>query len=179
MDVFEAINKRRSVRSYKADPIPEPVLSKVLDVMRQAPSAANRQPWKFLILKDQAIRESLVTQCGGQKFLKQAPVIVVACGLKDQAWKGVGGHPEASAIDIDLSIAIDHLTLAAVAEGLGTCWICAFKETCLKNLLKIPDTVKIVALTPLGYPASKDLIHPLNEDARKTSSELFCEDSYS
>ncbi len=179
MDVFEAINVRRSVRLYKTDPIPEGILKRVLDVMRQAPSAANRQPGEFIIVKDPKLREAMVSECGAKEFLKQAPVVLVACGIDKEAWHGVGGRRDASALDIDVAIALDHLTLAAVAEGLGTCWIAAFNEVCFKKLLNVPQDVKIVALTPLGFPASPELIYPLNDERRKSANEIFCEDLYS
>ena len=179
MDVFEAINTRRSVRSYKSEPIPESALEKVLDVMRQAPSAGNRQPWRFIIVRDARLRQAMVSECGAKEFLKQAPVVIVACGIDKEAWHGVGGRRDASAVDIDVAIAIDHLTLAAVAEGLGTCWIAAFNEVCFKKLLKVPKDVKIVAVTPLGFPASSDLIRPLNDEKRKSRDDIFCQDIYS
>lgn len=178
MDVFEAINKRRSVRAYKSDPIPEDILKKVLDTMRQAPSAANRQPWKFIIVKDRALIEAMVKTCNAQAFLAQAPVVIAACGIENLAWKGVGGNRSASAVEIDVSIALAHLTLAAAAEGLGTCWIAAFNEACFKKLLKVPEGVRIVSLTPLGYPVSPDLNHPLKPETRKTYEEIFCENYY-
>ncbi|HOE62348.1 MAG TPA: nitroreductase family protein [Candidatus Sumerlaeota bacterium] len=178
MDVFEAINKRRSVRAYKSDPIPEDILKKVLDSMRQAPSAANRQPWKFIIIKDRALVESVVKACNAQTFLMQAPVVIAACGIENQAWKGVGGNRSASAVEIDVSIAATHLTLAAAAEGLGTCWVGSFNEACFKKMLKVPEGVRIVMLTPLGFPASPDLIHPLNPETRKDFNEIFCENYY-
>jgi len=179
MDIFETIRIRRSVRDYKSDPIPEEKLRKVLDVMRQAPSAVNRQPWKFIIVKDAKIRQEMVETCGAQPFLSQAPVVVVACGIEKIAWHGVGGNRSASAVDIDVSIALTYLTLAATSEGLGTCWISAFNEACFKRLLKVPEEAKIVSVTPLGYPASPDLLHPIKENARKSFNEVFCDNVYS
>lgn len=178
MDVFEAINTRRSVRKYKPDAIPEEKLKKVLDVMRQAPSAANRQPCKFIIVKDEKIRKAMLEECNAQEFLGQAPVVVVACGLDRDAWHGVGGNRNSSAVEIDVSIALDHLTLAAVAEGLGTCWVAAFNEPCFKKLLNIPERIRIISVTPLGFPLSGDMNHPLDDEKRKSYDELFCEDVY-
>ncbi len=179
MEVFEAILNRRSVRKYKPDLIPDDTLNKVLDVMRQAPSAANRQPERFIIVKDPRVRKAMVTECGGQEFLAQAPVVVVACGMESEAWHGVGGNRSVSALDIDAAIALDHLTLAAVSEGLGTCWVAAFKEESFKKLLKIPENVRIICLTPLGYPQDPKMNHPLENKSRKAFNDLFREDYYS
>jgi len=105
-----------------------------------------------------------------------APIIVVACGLPKQAYKAMGGYGNSA--DVDVTIALDHLTLAAVAEGLGTCWIGAFGEPQVKRLLGVPRAVKVVAMTPLGYPASADLNRPLPQNQRKPAAEIFSTDRY-
>jgi nitroreductase len=148
MDVYEAIRSRRSVRSYQDKAIPEEVLNRVLDAARMAPSANNVQPWKFIIVKDGKLRRETAKHCWNQTFLAEAPVIIVACGLPTTS--KVGGYE--SSVYVDVAIAVDHLTLAARAEGLGTCWIGAFDNEKLKNLLNIPKEVNVVVVTPLGYP---------------------------
>jgi nitroreductase len=150
MDIFEVIEKRRSIRKYKNTPIPHEKLMKVLNAARLAPSAKNYQPWKFIIVNDNEIKQKLVVACRGQKFIAEAPVVIVACGLESQTWKGLGGNRYS--LDVDVAIAVDHLTLAACAEGLGTCWIGAFNEDEVKKILEVPKDVRIVALIPLGYP---------------------------
>jgi nitroreductase len=102
---------------------------------------------------------------------------VVACGLPEKAYKKMGGY--GNSVDVDVTIALDHLTLAAVAEGLGTCWIGAFDEGKAKALLRVPDEVKIVAMTPLGYPSEADLNYPVEESRRKPESDIFSTDYYS
>ena len=121
MEFYEVIRRRLSVRAYKPDPVPEEVLNRILEAGRLAPSAKNLQPWKFIIIRDEKIRQALVPACRNQQFIAQAPVIICACALLEQAWKGMGGYW--SAAEIDVTIALEHIILAAASEGLGTCWI--------------------------------------------------------
>ena len=176
MDVYEAIRRRRSVRAYSSKPIPEDVLERVKQAIRSAPSACNYQPWHFIIVKDDALRQGLVKLSNNQRWMLDAPVFLVACGLPLDAYKAMGGNGNST--DIDVAIAIDHLTLAAVAEGLGTCWVGAFDGTGVKKLLGVPPQAKVVALVPLGYPVSADLNYPLDESRRKPAAEIFSEDRY-
>jgi nitroreductase len=179
MDTIECIRKRRSVRKYKSDPIPAAVLREMLEVLRVAPSAANRQPWKFLVVQDEAKRKEMVEVCGGQKFLAEAPVVIIGCGYPKEAWHGMGGDKSATSVDVDLAIALDHLTLAAASRGLGTCWVEAFRESCMKKLFDIPEEVKVVALTPLGYPAEENALHEIGAGARKPLEAVVCYERYS
>ncbi|MDP6380378.1 MAG: nitroreductase family protein, partial [Phycisphaerae bacterium] len=133
MDVFDAIRTRRSVRKYKPDAIPEGVMEKMLSALRFAPSACNYQPWRFIVVTDAAVRQKVATACHGQAWMADAPVVIAGCGFPDEGYKHMGG--KGSSIDIDLAIALDHLTLAAAAEGLGTCWIEAFDEAAVKKVL--------------------------------------------
>jgi nitroreductase len=171
MDFYDAVQKRLSVRSYKPDPIPEDVLTRILEAGRVAPSAKNYQPWKFIVVKDPAIRQALVPACRGQGSVGQAPVVICACAVLEQAWKGMGGHWSAEAVDV--TIAVEHMILAATAEGLGTCWIGAFLEAEVRKVLAIPEGVKPIALTPLGFPARESRPSP-----RKPLSEIVCYDRY-
>lgn len=175
MDVLDAIRNRRSVRSYSQKSIPPELLERMRQSLRYAPSACNNQPWHFVLVKDAEVRRQ-VAQAANHAWMAQAPVTVVACGLPSQAYKRMGGY--GNSVDVDLAIAVDHLTLAAASEGLGTCWIGAFKEEQVKAVLGIPEGVKIVALTPLGYPASADMISPAPESRRKPMEELFSIDRY-
>ena len=170
MDVMEAIRKRRSVRSYASTPIPEGVMRRMRQALRFAPSACNYQPWHFILVEDEQMRRDLAHAAKDQTFVGTAPVVVVACGFPDKAGK-IGGW--GGTVDIDVAIALDHLTLAAADAGLGTCWIGAFGEDEVKALLDVPEDVKVVALTPLGYPASPELISAVDEGQRKAESEIF------
>jgi nitroreductase len=176
MDVLEAIKTRRSVRAYSDRPIPAEVMDRMKQALRMAPSACNIQPWHFVLVSDAAAREKIAQAAHKQAWMAQAPVIVVACGLPARAYKKMGGY--GNSVDVDLAIALDHLTLAAVADGLGTCWIGSFDEGEVKTLLGIPAQVKVVAMTPLGYPAKPDLIRPLDEARRKPLTEIFSTDRY-
>jgi nitroreductase len=171
MDFYETVQRRLSVRSYKPDPVPEDVLNRVLEAGRLAPSAKNFQPWKFIVVKDPAIRAALVPACRGQTSVGEAPVVICGCAVEEQVWKGMGGYWSAEAVD--LAIALEHMVLAAAAEGLGTCWIGAFGEAEVREVLSIPEGVKPIALTPLGYPARESKPRP-----RKPLSEIVCYDRY-
>jgi len=150
LDFYEVIRTRRSMRSFKPDPVPEEVLRRVLDAARIAPSGSNRQPWKFILVREKGLKDELVPLAGGQKFIAEAPIVVVACGIDIRHNRG--GYMGDMSMLVDVAIAFDHLTLAARAEGLGTCWIGSFDNNGIKDLLKIPQDANVVALTPLGYP---------------------------
>ena len=148
MEVYEAITARKSVRLFKDKDVPEDIVLKLLEAARLAPSASNRQEWRLVIVRDAAIRKKLALAAKGQKFVSQAPVVLVCCAETD-------GHVMTCGqlcYPIDLAITIDHITLCAVAEGLGTCWIGAFDEDQVKDILGIPSQVRVVELLPIGYP---------------------------
>jgi len=149
MGVFEAIKTRRSIRRYKEDLIDEETLRKVLEAARLAPSAANRQPWRFIVVTDPIVKRSL-RKAYDKEWFTSAPVIVVACAVPEEAWVRRDGEEYWK---VDVSIAMQNLVLAAWDEGLGTCWIGAFDENEAKQALGVPPNVRIVAMTPLGYPA--------------------------
>ncbi|HOX07317.1 MAG TPA: nitroreductase family protein [Planctomycetota bacterium] len=163
MDIWKAIATRRSVRAYRPDPLPRAVVEKVLDAARLAPSACNLQPWHFYAVTDAGQRAGLKAAYG-KDWLVQAPVVIVACSRPGKAWKRSDGVNYAA---VDVAIAFDHLTLAARAEGLGTCWIGAFKPAELRRALAIPDDLEPVAMTPLGYPAEEPASPP-----RKNLAEI-------
>lgn len=136
MNVHEAIQHRRSVREFSTRPIPTAALARLRDALRFAPSACNLQPWRFVLVSDPQLRKQVARAANEQLFIAEAPLLVVACGFPDEAYPQMGGH--SNSVDIDVAIALDHLTLAAVAEGLGTCWIGAFDAVKVKDLLRIP-----------------------------------------
>ncbi|MBN1673404.1 MAG: nitroreductase family protein [Kiritimatiellae bacterium] len=151
MEFTEVVKTRRSVRSYKPDPIPDAVLARVLEAARMAPSANNVQPWHFVIVTDAARRARLGKLASGQTFVGEAPVVVVCCGKRYRdhySWLADNMYV------VDCTIAIDHLTLAARNEGLGTCWIGAFDHEGVKGAVPVPKGHDVLMLTPLGYPAS-------------------------
>ena len=148
MDLWEALRTRRSIRGYDPQPIPRETIEKVLDAARIAPSAANRQPWHFYVITDAPKREQLAAAYG-KEWCWCAPAVIVACARPGDAWRRGDGVNYAW---VDVAIAFDHLTLAAHAEGLGTCWIGAFKPEALREVLDIPAELEPVAMTPLGVP---------------------------
>jgi len=150
MEFYEVIRTRRSIRSYKADPVPEESLRRVLDAARMAPSGSNRQPWKFIVVKSPEKKRRVAQACGGQMWIDEAPIVIAAAGWKVPTNRG--GYIGEKSFVMDLSIAFTQLILAARAEGLGTCWIGDFQNTELKKILELPDDLDVVAVTPLGYP---------------------------
>jgi len=149
MDVKEAILRRRSIRAYLPKPVPEDVLNRVLDAGRLAPSAVNRQEWRFIVVRDSGARKRVVEAAGNQAFIGTAPVILVFCATEGDSVMTCGQVCGT----VDTSIALSYVTLAAVEEGLGTCWIGSYDEGRMKAALGIPANPRVVAITPLGYPA--------------------------
>ncbi len=150
MDFYETINNRRSIRAYKKDSVADDKLDRILNAARLAPTAANKQPLSLIVIKNDEIKQKL-KDAYSQEWFFTAPVIICACALPDIAWKRNDGK---AYVDVDVAIAMDHLILAASAEGLGTCWIAAFKPKVVKEILNLPDNVEPLILTPLGYPQS-------------------------
>lgn len=173
MSVLNAIRTRRSVRRYLSRNIPSEVKERLLESLRLAPSACNNQPWRFILVTDAQQREHVAQACKGQSWMAQAPLIVVGCGVPEAAYPRMGGY--GNSVEIDVTIALDHLTLAAAEHGLGTCWIGAFDEKAVKTLLDVPEDVKIVALTPVGYPAEEGLLSSEASKDRKAPSEIFAD----
>jgi len=153
MSVLEIIKRRRSIRRYKENSIPEDALFRVLEAARLAPSGKNLQPWKFVIVRDKLLKKKLAEASIGQYFMAKAPVVIVACGFPDECYSRMGRYMKSWPVDV--AIALEHLILQAEEENLGTCWIGAFEEKEVKSILGVPEEVKVLALTPLGYPAEK------------------------
>ena len=145
MDVFEAIKIRKSVRAYDSRLIPNEILLRILEAGRLAPSAGNIQPWHFVVVSDGEKRKRLA-QARYAKFLAESPVVIVGCG--DQK-----ASPRWYMIDV--TIALEHIVLAATNEGLGTCWIGSFSEDEIREMLKIPENFRVVALLAIGYSRKK------------------------
>jgi len=202
MDVMEAIQKRRSIRHYKPDDIPDHVLNRLLSAVRLAPSGKNSQPWKFVVVRDKTTKSRVAAACNwktaegeliSQSWVDEAPVFILACGSEKEAavryykdgevittnWAALQVEMAQapieyeSALVADLTVAMDHLTLAAVSEGLGTCWIGGLNEGQMKDILSIPDDVRAPVAVALGYPVSWPDPRP-----RKPLAEIICYDKY-
>ena len=171
MDIYEAIKERTSVRAYRRDDVDDSKVERILEAARLAPSGKNGQPWTFIVVKDEETRKKLVPACKNQAFIAEAPIVIVACGHEERAYKKMGGYWNSTPVDI--GIALEHLMLAAAAEGLGTCWIGAFIEDRVKEILGIPEEVKIVALTPVGYPSAEKTHRP-----RKSLDEIVMHEKW-
>ena len=165
MDVMEAICKRWSVRHYLDKPVEEEKLTRVLEAARLAPSACNLQEWRFVVVRSEDTRRKLMVAANRQKFVAEAPVVIVACAETDNYVMRCGqlSYP------IDVAIAVDHITLKAVEEGLGTCWVGSFYEDEVRKILSIPPQIRVVQLLTLGYPAKE----PPGKKSRKTLEEIM------
>jgi len=150
MEFRELIRFRESVRSYDSDkPVPRNVLDRILEAGRLAPSAANRQPWRFLVVSSKEMLAK-VGKCYGKDWFRAAPVILIVVGRRADAW--VRRYDGYNSLETDLTIAMDHMILAAANEGVGSCWIAAFEPDILHNALGLNEDEKVFAITPLGYP---------------------------
>jgi nitroreductase len=147
--IIEEIVKRRSIRKYLPAAVEEEVLMRILEAGRKAPTSRNAQQWRIIIVNDPGLKARIVDEASPhQPFLKEAPILLVACGENTEHVMKCG-HP---AYLIDVSIVLDHISLQAVREGLGTCWIGSFFQEPVKRLLKIPGHAQVVEMMSLGYP---------------------------
>jgi nitroreductase len=169
MDVFEAVSKRRSIRKYKETPVEDEKLQNILEVARIAPSAANRQEWKFIVVKNKETREKLVEAANGQTFVGDAPVTIVACSTESERVMPCGQY----AYTVDISIAVSFMILEATALGLGTCWLGAFDEEKVRNILNIPERVRVPAMFTIGYADESPHQRPRKHLDEIVSSEKY------
>ena len=170
MDVYEAIAGRFSCRAFKPAPIEPDKLDRVLNAGRLAPSGNNSQPWKFVVVTDPDRRKALAGGANNQAFVGEAPAVIAVVGLNENTVMSckVPSDP------VNCAIAIDHMTLAATAEGLGTCWIGAFDQAKCRELLGVEPPAKIIELLPIGYPA----VEP-HAKTRKSLDEVVCYEQFS
>jgi nitroreductase len=164
MDTLATILERRSVRTYKKEPIPDADLKQILEAGHQAPSAANRQPWHYVIVGDPAQKARVAQACNNQMWMADAAYIIVAVGRPQVTEKW---------FKVDVAIALQTMVLAAASLGYGTCWIGAFEDQNVRAVCGIPDDQTVVACTPLGVPD----VHPPARQ-RKDWDEVFSLDRY-
>ena len=165
MSLLDVILRRRSIRRYENKEIPKDVLDKIVEAGRQSPSAANRQPYHFVIVTDSEIKKELKGRFS--RFLKDAPVVIVGCANPKALLTGKWAT-------VDTTIALENMVLAAWSLGIGSCWIESFNEEKAKKLLKIPENWKVVALVTFGYPAETP-----KPRKKKPTNELFSLNSFS
>jgi nitroreductase len=157
MSLIDKVLSRRSIRACSKKRIPTPVLNNILEAGRQAPSAGNRQPWHFIVVTDEEIKQTL-SWGRVNWFIKDAPLTIMGYATTDTGnWTIV-----------DTTTALQNMVIAAWAMGVGSCWLGAFKEGDVKQLLNIPDNWKVVALVTFGYPAEGENRFPANfQDMRE------------
>jgi nitroreductase len=149
MEFAELIEKRYSSRAYKPDPVEQETLNRVLQAAIIAPTAADKQPFRLIVIHTKG-KETDLKRIYDRDWFIQAPIVICACGVPEEAWVHRNGKNHC---EIDVTIAMDHLTLAAANEELGTCWIAAFNQEAARAFLKLPENVDPLFFTPLGYPA--------------------------
>jgi nitroreductase len=149
VDFFTLIESRYSVRAYSPQPVDEQTLQRVLHAAQLAPTAANRQPFRLIVLETHG-HEAVLRRLYHREWFSQAPLVIGICSVPGEAWVRRDGRNYA---EVDASIVMDHVILAATALGLGTCWVGAFDPDAARTLLDIPDDHEPIAFTPLGYPA--------------------------
>jgi nitroreductase len=164
LDTLQTIFDRRSIRRYTSDPIPDADLEQILEAGRQAPSAANRQSWHFVIVGDPEQRQRVAQACNNQMWMADAAYIIVAAGLPDVSSKWYR---------VDVAIAMENMVLAARSLGYGTCWIGAFNPEQVKSVCDLPENAEVVVCSPLGVPD----ISPEARD-RKPWGEVFSADRF-
>ncbi len=149
MDFTRVITGRESIRSYDPTrPLDKAVLERILDAGRIAPSAANRQPWRFLLVSSRDVLTQ-VRRCYQKTWFQDAPHILAVTGRTGEAWSRQDGW---NSIETDVAIALDHMVLAAENEGVGTCWVAAYDPAILRSALGLSSEERVYAVTPLGYP---------------------------
>ena len=165
MDLLNLISKRRSVREYTTDEIEQEKIDYMIECARIAPSAVNFQPWKFIIVKSPE-KKALLHQCYHREWFSYAPLYIIALEDTTQSWKRSSDGKDHG--EIDVTIAVEHIALAAVEKGLGSCWVCNFNVDLCKQLFNLPENLVPIALIPIGYPA-KETEEVTN---RKSSQEI-------
>ncbi len=162
--MFETVEKRRSVRKFKPEQIPDKDLKKILEAGRLAPSGGNRQPWSFIVVRKPETKKALAMAANLQRFIADADTVLIALGdpaVSKNLYKQ------------DPMIAIEHMVLASTALGYGTCWIGAFNESEVKEIAKVPENMTVIALLPIGVP---DESPPPR--SRRAFKEVFFKESY-
>jgi len=153
LDIQEAINRRRSIRSFTEDDVSEETLRQIIEAGTLAPSAGNCQPWEFVIIRDRLTKQKLAKSALGQNFIAQAPVVIVVCVNINRSTSRYGSRGQDLYCIQDTAAAIENMLLIAVSKGLGTCWVGAFNEVLAKESLELPVDIRPVAIIPLGNPA--------------------------
>jgi len=164
MDLYQALQDRRSIRKYKPDPVPADKLERILEAARIAPSWSNQQCWRFIVVEDETIRQSLAESMPDNNPARRAvgetaPLVLVLCADPKES----GDQDEKGYYLLDAGLAMQQLMLAAHAEGLGTCWVAWFDEEKARIACAVPQDYRVVALSPLGFPNAAPSVRPRKE----------------
>jgi nitroreductase len=169
MNFQELIHQRYSVREYLPDTVEPSLLDQVLTAAQFAPTAANRQPFKLIVIHTAGNKEE-IRKIYDRDWFSDAPILICACGIPEQGWVRADGKPY---LDVDIAIVMDHVSLAAADLGLGTCWVASFDVDAAREYLQIPPTAEPIIMMSLGYPAGSP-----GEKERKSLEELVSFDSW-
>lgn len=169
VDFLSLVERRFSVRSYKDDPIPESVITKILDSARKAPTAGNLQPWKFIVVFNNEIKGELAEAALGQEFVASAPVSIVVCAEPERSGRIYGDRGRNLYCIQDTAAAVQNILLAAASFQVGSCWVGAFDETAVSKCLDLSPDFRPVAIITLGYTDDE------GEQPRKRSLEDIVE----
>ena len=150
-DFLELASNRYSCRAYSTKSVEKEKIDYIMECVRMAPSAVNRQPWRFRIINDEELKAK-VQGCYNRDWLRSAPVYIIASVLHDEEWVRSDGKPHGK---IDVAIAVEHLCLAATEQGLATCWVCNFDAAKLKEIFSMSPEEEPAVLIPLGYAADE------------------------
>jgi len=179
VDTLEAIKTRRSIRRYKNDPVEESKLTQVMEAARWAPSWANTQTWRFIIIKSDAVKQELAGALSmnnpATNAIRTAPVVIVICSELKRAgfYRGEASTPRGDWFMFDAGLAMENLALAAHALGLGTVHVGAFDQKKVETILGVPEGYAVVEMTPLGYPDGEARLTPRKELADIVFNEKF------
>jgi nitroreductase len=171
MHFNQLLRERYSIREYKPLKVSKALVIEVLEAGRMAPSAANKQPWNFILISNEKNLDHL-KKAYDREWFKNVPQMIVVCGNHQESWKRTVDQKDHC--DVDAAIAIDHMTLRATELGLGTCWVCHFDPAIVREVLQLPEHVEPIALLPLGYPVENNA--PAKK--RKAFSEVAFEEVF-
>lgn len=144
------VENRFSVRTYTTQEVEKEKIEYILECARLAPSAVNFQPWHFYVITSDSDKLE-VQKAYNREWFKKAPIYIIVCGNKDEAWKR-SNYDNKNHLDIDLAITCEHIALAVTDLGLGSCWVCNFDPTIISSFLDIPENIEPIAIFPIGYP---------------------------
>ena len=173
MDLLEALARRRSVRKYKKQDLPQGTVEKLLEAARLAPSAGNVQPWTFVVVSSMKTKMDLSQAAYGQGDLQEASFVIVVCADMKRAVESYGDRGKSLYCVQDTAAAIQNILLTACSIGLGTCWIGAFKEDLVRKVINAPQNMRPVALIPVGYPDEEPIARP-----RRPLSEIMVKEAF-